>query len=60
MSNQVSVTDYHPFYLVHVNGVVYDEFCYRSLYPLTWSQRQDIRDGYKEALDNYDGIQRDC
>lgn len=41
------------YYQVWVDGKVYDSFPLLSKPKLTWSQMNDVADGYKEALANY-------
>ena len=46
----IYVTEFHPFYQVWVDGMVYDTFQTRFGQPLTLSQQLDIATGYQEAL----------
>lgn len=44
-------------YLVMVGHSVYDELI--STKPLSWQAQADIAQGYREALENYEGIRSD-
>jgi hypothetical protein len=47
----VYVTPAYPYYLVMVDGKIYDEFCLiDGGPPLTHSQLYDVAQGYSEAL----------
>lgn len=48
----IYVTEFHPFYQVWVDGVVYETMKSAPGFPpLTWSQMADVAAGYREALD---------
>lgn len=47
----VYVTEFHPFYQVWVDGLIYDEMYARFGPVLTWSQLADVAAGYREALE---------
>jgi hypothetical protein len=42
-------------YQIWCDGVVYDSMISRTGW-LTWSQQQDIADGYREVLNSWEGI----